>query len=145
MEVDSGGAMLFVGDDWAKDHHDVEIVDDTGRVLARRRLPEGPGGITRLHMCWLRSCGWTGDDRTPDPRVQSTRAVTIDAPAEQVWPWLMQMGIGPRRFLHPRLGGAAQPHRVPELPQGDTTIATGAVIETTESSSTDRVCWCCSA
>jgi transposase len=41
--------MLFVGDDWAEDHHDVEIVDDDGRVLARRRLPEGLDGITRLH------------------------------------------------------------------------------------------------
>jgi transposase len=41
--------MLFVGDDWAEDHHDVEIVDDTGRVLARRRLPEGLEGVTRLH------------------------------------------------------------------------------------------------
>ena len=41
--------MLVVGDDWAENHHDVEIVYDTGRVLARRRLPEGPGGITRLH------------------------------------------------------------------------------------------------
>jgi transposase len=41
--------MLLVGDDWAEDHHDVEVVDDDGRVLARRRLPEGPGGITRLH------------------------------------------------------------------------------------------------
>ncbi len=41
--------MLFVGDDWAEDHHDIEIVDDTGRVLARRRLPEGLEGITRLH------------------------------------------------------------------------------------------------
>jgi transposase len=41
--------MLFVGDDWAEDHHDVEIVDDTGRVLARRRLSEGLDGITRLH------------------------------------------------------------------------------------------------
>jgi transposase len=41
--------MLFMGDDWAEDHHDVEIVDDTGRVLARRRLPEGLDGITRLH------------------------------------------------------------------------------------------------
>jgi transposase len=41
--------MLFVGDDWAEDHHDVEIVDDTGRVLARRRLPEGLDGVTRLH------------------------------------------------------------------------------------------------
>ena len=32
--------MLFVGDDWAEDHHDVEIVDDDGRRLAQRRLPE---------------------------------------------------------------------------------------------------------
>jgi hypothetical protein len=42
-----------------------------------------------------------GDDRTPHPRVQSTRAVTIDAPPEQVWPWLLQMGDRPRRVLHP--------------------------------------------
>jgi len=41
--------MLFVGDDWAEDHHDVEILDETGRVLARRRLPEGLQGVTRLH------------------------------------------------------------------------------------------------
>jgi hypothetical protein len=39
-----------------------------------------------------------GDDRTPRPRVQSTRAVTIDAPPEQVWPWLAQMGIGRAGF-----------------------------------------------
>lgn len=41
--------MLFMGDDRAEDHHDVEIVDDEGKVLARRRLPEGLGGLTRLH------------------------------------------------------------------------------------------------
>jgi transposase len=41
--------MLFVGDDWAEDHHDVEIVDEAGKVLARRRLPEGLAGVTRLH------------------------------------------------------------------------------------------------
>ena len=33
--------MLFVGDDWAEDHHDVEVVDDAGKVLVRRRLPKG--------------------------------------------------------------------------------------------------------
>ena len=37
--------MLFVGDDWAEDHHDVEVVDDDGRVLARRRLPNGLDGV----------------------------------------------------------------------------------------------------
>jgi transposase len=41
--------MLFVGDDWAEDHHDVEIVDESGRLLVRRRLPEGLEGVTRLH------------------------------------------------------------------------------------------------
>ena len=41
--------MLFVGDDWAEDHHDIEVQDERGRVLARARLPEGVAGITRLH------------------------------------------------------------------------------------------------
>ena len=41
--------MLFVGDDWAEDHHDIELQDEQGRVLARARLPEGIAGITRLH------------------------------------------------------------------------------------------------
>ncbi len=36
--------MLFVGDDWAEDHHDIEIVDETGKRLVRRRLPEGMDG-----------------------------------------------------------------------------------------------------
>jgi transposase len=40
---------LFVGDDWAEAHHDVEIVDEQGRVLARRRLPEGVAGLAALH------------------------------------------------------------------------------------------------
>ena len=41
--------MLFVGDDWAEDHHDVEVQDKTGRRLAKARLPEGISGIARLH------------------------------------------------------------------------------------------------
>jgi hypothetical protein len=41
--------VLFIGDDWAEDHHDVELVDDEGQVLARRRLPEGIEGIAGLH------------------------------------------------------------------------------------------------
>jgi transposase len=41
--------MLFVGDDWAEDHHDIEIVNENGRRLAARRLPEGIEGVSRLH------------------------------------------------------------------------------------------------
>jgi transposase len=41
--------VLFVGDDWAEDHHDIEVSDESGRRLARRRLPEGVAGIEALH------------------------------------------------------------------------------------------------
>jgi transposase len=41
--------VLFVGDDWAQDHHDVEVMDGSGRRLAKARLPEGMAGMTRLH------------------------------------------------------------------------------------------------
>jgi Transposase/Transposase IS116/IS110/IS902 family len=40
---------LYVGDDWAEDHHDVEVMSTSGKVLAKKRLPEGVAGITRLH------------------------------------------------------------------------------------------------
>ena len=40
---------LFAGDDWAEDHHDVEVMDEAGKVLAKRRLPEGVAGIAQLH------------------------------------------------------------------------------------------------
>jgi Transposase/Transposase IS116/IS110/IS902 family len=40
---------LFVGDDWAEGHHDVEVMDEAGKVLAKRRLPEGVAGMARLH------------------------------------------------------------------------------------------------
>jgi transposase len=40
---------LFVGDDWAEDHHDIEVMDEAGKVLAKRRLPEGVAGMRQLH------------------------------------------------------------------------------------------------
>jgi transposase len=41
--------LLFVGDDWAEDHHDVEVQDETGRRLGKARLAEGVAGVARLH------------------------------------------------------------------------------------------------
>jgi transposase len=40
---------FFVGDDWAEEHHDVEVMDSAGRVLAKARLPEGMAGMARFH------------------------------------------------------------------------------------------------
>ena len=41
--------MIFVGDDWAEEHHDVYLMDEAGKRLASRRLPEGLAGIGQLH------------------------------------------------------------------------------------------------
>jgi|SRR6476661_5951914 transposase len=41
--------MIFIGDDWAEDHHDVYLMDEAGQRLASRRLPEGLTGIRGLH------------------------------------------------------------------------------------------------
>src|SRR5512133_578766 len=38
-----------------------------------------------------------GDEIVPNPMWQSTRAVTIAAPPEQVWPWIVQMGFPSHR------------------------------------------------
>jgi transposase len=43
------GVRLFAGDDWAEDHHDIEVMDAAGKVLAKRRLPEGAAGMSQLH------------------------------------------------------------------------------------------------
>lgn len=40
---------MFLGDDWAEAHHDIELQGHDGRVLARRRLPEGVVGLAQLH------------------------------------------------------------------------------------------------
>jgi Transposase len=41
--------LLFVGDDWAEDHHDVEVMDAAGRRLCAAKLPEGIAGMARFH------------------------------------------------------------------------------------------------
>jgi transposase len=46
----TGGLVrLYVGDDWAEDDHDIEVMDQAGTVLAKRRLPEGVAGMAQLH------------------------------------------------------------------------------------------------
>lgn len=41
--------MIFVGNDWAEDHHDVYVMDEAGKKLAAKRFGEGIEGITGLH------------------------------------------------------------------------------------------------
>jgi transposase len=41
--------VLFVGLDWAEDHHDVVVMDGLGGVAARQRVPEGLAGLRLVH------------------------------------------------------------------------------------------------
>ena len=58
-------------------------------------------GWRQVFTPWQRGWGSTdgeaamtlpGDELTPPPVEQLTRAITIAAPPEEVWPWLVQMG-----------------------------------------------------
>lgn len=52
---------LCVGDDWAEDHHDIEVMDEVGKVLVKKRLPEGVAGIGQLHELIGRFASADGD------------------------------------------------------------------------------------
>jgi transposase len=41
--------VLFVGLDWAEEHHDVAVMDEGGRVVTARRVAEGLAGLTAFH------------------------------------------------------------------------------------------------
>lgn len=41
--------VIFVGNDWAEDHHDVHVMNAEGKRLRTKRLPEGLAGIAGMH------------------------------------------------------------------------------------------------
>ena len=53
---------LYIGDDWAEAHHDVEIQDASGKRLAKARLPEGVAGIAKLHTMVAQHLGEAAED-----------------------------------------------------------------------------------
>ncbi|WP_274383834.1 IS110 family transposase [Saccharothrix deserti] len=66
---------MFVGDDWAEDHHDVEVMDGSGRRLAKARLPEGVAGMARLHAMVGEL---VGDDADADEDVEVLVGIETD-------------------------------------------------------------------
>jgi hypothetical protein len=54
--------LVLVGDDWAEDDHDVELMAADGRPLARARLPRARPGTARLHAMIGEHAGPDDDD-----------------------------------------------------------------------------------
>jgi transposase/transposase IS116/IS110/IS902 family protein len=70
---------LFVGDDWAEDHHDVEVMSEAGKVLAKRRLPEGVAGIAQLHELIGRHLGEGADEAEVVVGIETDRGPWVTA------------------------------------------------------------------
>ena len=49
IDVEEVIGLIFVGNDWAEDHHDIHVMDAQGRKLAARRFPEGVAGVSAFH------------------------------------------------------------------------------------------------
>jgi hypothetical protein len=59
-----------------------------------------------------------GDEHVSEPMDQATRAVTIDAPPEEVWPWLVQTGLDRGGFYsYDRLDKQGRPSATTILPE----------------------------
>jgi transposase len=48
--------MWYAGIDWADDHHDVAIIDEQGKQIAKRRVPHNAEGLTDL-IAFLKATG----------------------------------------------------------------------------------------
>ena len=71
--------MLLIGDDWAEDHHDVEVQDEAGRKLAAARLSEGVQGIARLHELLAKHGGADLDPAAVAVGIETDRGSWVQA------------------------------------------------------------------
>ena len=68
--------MIFVGIDWASDHHDVEIQDESGKVLERFRIAADLSGLERLRAS-LR-----GDPEQVSVAIEASHGLWVNALVE---------------------------------------------------------------
>ena len=105
---------LYCGIDWATDHHDVAVVDDDGRVVARGRVGNDAAGFTRL----LRLLAEAGDTaKQPIPvGIETDRGLWVVA--------LRETG----RMIYPINPLAASRYRTRYAMSGAKSDATDAVL-----------------
>lgn len=66
--------MLFVGVDWAEDHHDVCVMAEDGVVLGKRRVPDSVVGLSDLHRLVAEHAG---DDETVVVGIEINRGLVV--------------------------------------------------------------------
>ena len=66
---------MFCGIDWAENHHDVAVVDDRGRLVAKRRISDDAAGL-RLLLEVLTEHGDTADEPIP-VAIETSRGLLV--------------------------------------------------------------------
>ncbi|MFC9916810.1 IS110 family transposase [Streptomyces sp. NPDC127197] len=78
MPVPKGRSnLIYCGIDWAEKHHDVALIDDTGQLLAKRRITDDAAGY-RLLLDLLAEYGDTEDDPIPIA-IETSRGLLVAA------------------------------------------------------------------
>ena len=67
--------MIYCGIDWAEQHHDIALVDDEGRQLAKRRIGDDAAGFTAL-LELLAEHGDQPDNRIP-VAIETSRGLLV--------------------------------------------------------------------
>jgi hypothetical protein len=114
-----------------------------GEVLAAAPLFAAAPVVRHWHLHWGATADevvarMPGDGLVEHPSFDATRAITIDAPPEAVWPWLVQVGNGRAGwYSYDLLDNAGRPSAGRILPEwqdlhvGDRVPMSAEVTETT--------------
>jgi transposase len=70
--------QVYCGIDWAEAHHDVAVIDEHGRLLAKRRIRDDLGGFTELTALLAEQTG-TGEFTAVDIGIETDRGLLVAA------------------------------------------------------------------
>ena len=71
---------IFCGIDWAERHHDIAVVDQTGRLLGRRRISDDLAGFSDLTALLVEHAGEQGEQVTGVPvAIETDRGLLVAA------------------------------------------------------------------
>ncbi|WUO94402.1 IS110 family transposase [Streptomyces sp. NBC_00273] len=99
----------FCGIDWASDHHDIAVVDETGSLLARARIDDSAEGLDQL-LQMLAEHGDSPQDSIP-VAIETSRGLLVAClratgrPVYAINPWVCRRPSRTRCQGEPAVAG----------------------------------------
>jgi transposase len=102
---------ITCGIDWGQQHHDVAVVDEQGRLLARRRIDPGVAGFSELTALLAQLAGGPGQALTVPVAIETDKnllVVALQAAGFTVYP-INPMAVARYRDRHGQAGTKSDP------------------------------------